>query len=83
MNRREFTKRTIMASAMVTVASAPGFSKMVSPPSRNIKKGIMWGSNGVGKTVAEKFRSAKACLLYTSRWRKSKRRCLLRFMLYV
>lgn len=49
-----------MASAMVTVASAPGFSKMVSPPSRNIKKGIMWGSNGVGKTVAEKFRSAKA-----------------------
>lgn len=44
----------------VTAASVPGFSEFVTPPARNLKKGIMWGSNGVGKTITEKFQSAKA-----------------------
>jgi len=60
MNRRQFTKRTVMASAVASFAPVQSFSKLLSPPARAIKKGIMWGSNGVGKTVAEKFRSAKA-----------------------
>jgi L-ribulose-5-phosphate 3-epimerase len=59
MNRRQFTKRTIMASAMISAASLPSFSKFIIPPSRNLKKGIMWGSNRVGKTILEKFQSAK------------------------
>jgi hexulose-6-phosphate isomerase len=49
-----------MASAVASFAPVQSFSKLLSPPARAIKKGIMWGSNGVGKTVAEKFRSAKA-----------------------
>ncbi len=60
MNRRQFTKRTIMASAVASVAPVQGFSKLLSPAARTIKKGVMWGSNGVGETIAEKFRSAKA-----------------------
>lgn len=59
MNRREFTKRTIMASAMIPTASFPAFSDILKTPPRSIKKGIMWGSNRVGKTVMEKFVSAK------------------------
>jgi L-ribulose-5-phosphate 3-epimerase len=60
MNRRQFTKRTAMASAMASVASIPGISEILMPPARDIKKGIMWGSIGVGKTIAEKFQAAKA-----------------------
>lgn len=60
MNRRKFTKSTLMATAMASVVTVPGFSKFVFPASRSIKKGIMWGSNGVGTSIAEKFRSAKA-----------------------
>ena len=60
MNRRQFTKQTAMASAMASVASIPGFSGILTPPARDIKKGIMWGSIGVGKTIAEKFQAAKA-----------------------
>jgi len=60
MNRRQFTRQTIMATAMASVAAVPGLPGIVLPPSRTIKKGIMWGSNGVGKTISEKFQSAKA-----------------------
>lgn len=60
MNRRQFTRQTIMATAMASVAAVPGLPRIVLPPSRTIKKGIMWGSNGVGKTISEKFQSAKA-----------------------
>lgn len=60
MNRRQFTKQTIMATAMASVVTVPGFPEIVLPPPRNLKKGIMWGSNGVGTTIEEKFRSAKA-----------------------
>ena len=59
MNRRQFTRNTLMASAIISASFAPGFSSMILPPSRKIRKGIMWGSNGVGKTIMEKFQSAK------------------------
>lgn len=59
MNRRQFAKNTLMASALLSAATLKGFPKTTLPPKRNIRKGIMWGSNGVGKTVPEKFQSAK------------------------
>jgi L-ribulose-5-phosphate 3-epimerase len=59
MNRRQFSKSAILASAMISTASVPGISSFVSPASRNLKKGIMWGSIGVGKTIMEKFQAAK------------------------
>lgn len=59
MNRRQFTKKSMMASAMLSAASIPGLSGLITPVQRNLKKGIMWGSNGVGKTIPEKFQTAK------------------------
>lgn len=59
MNRRQFAKNTILASAAVSASSFAGMPGLLTPPKRQIKKGIMWGSNGVGKTIAEKFESAK------------------------
>ena len=59
MNRRQFTKQTAMASAMVSVSSIPGFTGIMEPPARINKKGIMWGSLRVGTTIAEKFQAAK------------------------
>lgn len=59
MNRRQFAKNTLMASAMVSAASLPGFSNLIAPAIRSLKKGIMWGSIGVGKTILEKFQLAK------------------------
>jgi L-ribulose-5-phosphate 3-epimerase len=59
MNRRQFSKSAIMASAMISAASLPGVSNILSPASRTLKKGIMWGSIGTGKTIMEKFQAAK------------------------
>jgi L-ribulose-5-phosphate 3-epimerase len=59
MNRRQFSKSAIMASAMISAASLPGMSNIISPASRTLKKGIMWGSIGVGKSILEKFQAAK------------------------
>ena len=60
MNRRQFSKSALMASAMISTASLPGISNLVSPASRSLKKGIMWGSIEVGKTIMEKFQAARA-----------------------
>lgn len=59
MNRRQFTKNTAMASAMLTATAIPGISNLIAAPPRNLKKGIMWGSIGFGKTIMEKFQAAK------------------------
>jgi L-ribulose-5-phosphate 3-epimerase len=59
MNRRQFSKNALMVSAMISTASIPGISDFISPASRSLKKGIMWGSIGVGKTILEKFQAAK------------------------
>ena len=59
MNRRQFTKNTLMASAMVSAATLPGFSAFISPATRSLRRGIMWGSIGVGETILEKFQLAK------------------------
>jgi hexulose-6-phosphate isomerase len=59
MNRRQFTKQTIMVSAAVSTAAVPGFSEILLPPERKIKKGMMWGGIRVGTTIMEKFQAAK------------------------
>jgi hexulose-6-phosphate isomerase len=59
MNRRQFAKNTIMASAVISASSIPGFSNIIAPANRSLKKGIMWGSIGVGQTILEKFQAAK------------------------
>lgn len=59
MNRRQFAKNTVVASAVISASSIPGFSNIIAPATRSLKKGIMWGSIGVGQTILEKFQAAK------------------------
>lgn len=59
MNRRQFAKNTIMASALISAPSISGFSNIIIPVNRSLRKGIMWGSIGVGQTISEKFQAAK------------------------
>jgi L-ribulose-5-phosphate 3-epimerase len=60
MDRREFTRKSALASAAIATASFTGFARSPKPPVRMLKKGIMWGGIGVGKTIAEKFEAVKA-----------------------
>jgi len=48
-----------MASAFVSAAPLSGLSNFTGPVLPALKKGIMWGSNGVGKSIMDKFVSAK------------------------
>ena len=59
MNRRQFAKKSFMASALISASSVKGFSGIMTPPARDIKKGIMWGSIGIGTSIPEKFQAAK------------------------
>jgi L-ribulose-5-phosphate 3-epimerase len=59
MNRRQFAKNTIMASAVLSAGTLPGFSIPSVAPERSLKRGIMWGSIGVGTTILEKFQAVK------------------------
>jgi L-ribulose-5-phosphate 3-epimerase len=59
MKRRQFAKSALMASAMMSATSLTGFPNPLIQSSRTLKKGIMWGSIGVGKTIQEKFEAAK------------------------
>ena len=59
MNRRQFAKNTLMASAMVSATSIPGISNLIPRSTRTLKRGIMWSSIGIGQTIMEKFQAAK------------------------
>jgi L-ribulose-5-phosphate 3-epimerase len=59
MNRRKFAKKTILASAVVSVNSLPGISNFLPVSARNIKKSIMWSCIEAGNTIAEKFQLAR------------------------
>jgi hexulose-6-phosphate isomerase len=59
MNRRQFAKKTIVASAMFSASSAFAASKLVIDSYRSLKKGIMWGSIGFGQEIMDKFQAAK------------------------
>ena len=59
MDRRTFTKNTLAAGAGSILFPLSGFSSGIAVSSRNLKKGIMWATIGVGQTVAEKFKAVK------------------------
>ena len=59
MNRRQFAKKSFMATAILSAASIPGLSELIVPAKRSIRKGIMWGSIGAGKSILEKFQLAR------------------------
>jgi L-ribulose-5-phosphate 3-epimerase len=59
MNRRQFAKSTLMATAMVSATSFAGIAGFDKPAARSMKKGINWGSIATGKTILEKFQAAK------------------------
>src|SRR5512133_1547224 len=58
MNRRQFTRNTLFAATFISSSSSQAFLSY-KPVERALKKGIMWGSIGVGKTILEKFQAAK------------------------
>jgi len=59
MNRRQFAKQSLMATAVLSGTSFYGLTNRFTPENLNLKKGIMWGSIGTGKSVSEKFQAAK------------------------
>jgi len=48
-----------MASVVMAGSTLPGFAEILKPAARNLKRGIMWGSIGMGKTILDKFKLAK------------------------
>lgn len=60
MNRRQFAKKSVMASAVISLSPLNSFSNIGAPGNRTLKKGIMWGSIQTGQTILEKFQAAKA-----------------------
>ncbi len=62
MKRRQFAKNLLFTTAVISSSPFSGFANQVvanTVSGRNIKKGIMWGSIGVGETVHERFMAAK------------------------
>lgn len=57
MNRRQFAKKSLIAATILS--SVPLYGYSVPGNQRNINKGIMWGSIGVGDSIEEKFVAAK------------------------
>ncbi len=58
MNRRNFTRQSILASAALIAAPTVVWSESTNP-ARSFKTGIMWGTIGTGETISEKFRAVK------------------------
>ncbi len=59
MNRRQFTKREQWPLHFLLQYLFADFRLPDHALQRNLKKGIMWGSIGTGKTVMERFLAAK------------------------
>jgi L-ribulose-5-phosphate 3-epimerase len=59
MNRRTFSKSAVAAAAGTFFIPQMGFTSGRMAPARNLKKGIMWATIGVGQTIAEKFKAVK------------------------
>lgn len=59
MNRRQFTKTAAVTAAFISAVPASGSRIFGTPAVRPLKKGMMWGGIGVGKTIMEKFEAAK------------------------
>lgn len=58
MNRRQFTKNALITSAALSVSQAFVHGISLQPQSRQLKKGIMWGSIGYGNSIMDKFNAA-------------------------
>jgi len=48
-----------MTSVVISASSIAGFSNIMAPANRSLKRGIMWDCIGTGKTISEKFQAAK------------------------
>lgn len=59
MNRRQFTKKTVVATTLLAAAPLTGFPVLKPQTKRAFRKGIMWGSIETGKTILDKFQAAK------------------------
>ncbi len=59
MDRRNFVKNTFISSVAVSAVPGINLTGSLSQPARDYKIGIMWGTIGAGKTVAEKFQYSK------------------------
>jgi len=59
MKRRDFTRNAILSAAAIAAAPLSGLGQIPNAPPRSIRKGIMWGNIGYGKTILDKFRAAK------------------------
>jgi L-ribulose-5-phosphate 3-epimerase len=59
MNRRTFTRTTLLGATAI-LSGFEGLSHSSFVINRNLRKGVMWSSIGVGSTIAEKFHAAKA-----------------------
>lgn len=60
MKRREFTTSTLLAAAGVMAGPSAILRSVSLQQTRNLKKGIMWGSIGFGSSIMDKFKAAKA-----------------------
>jgi hexulose-6-phosphate isomerase len=60
MKRREFAGKMVLSAAVISAAPLSGIAQTPNAPARSIKKGIMWGNIGYGKSILEKFQAAKA-----------------------
>ncbi len=59
MNRRQFTKTTALASALISTVPLTGSGLFGPQTVRSLKKGMMWGGIRVGNSILEKFEAAK------------------------
>lgn len=60
MDRRNFTKAGIMAMAGAMTVPFHASATFMGAGQRPLKRSMMWGSIGVGKTIAEKFEATRA-----------------------
>jgi len=59
MDRRSFTRNMLAAGSGIMLFSTAGIPSVNFSAPRNLKKGIMWATIGVGQTIAEKFNAVK------------------------
>ena len=59
MDRRSFAKNMLATGSGIMLFSSAGIPSVNFSTPRNLKKGIMWATIGVGQTIAEKFNAVK------------------------
>lgn len=59
MDRRSFAKNMLATGSGIMLFSSAGIPSVNFSTPRNLKRGIMWATIGVGQTIAEKFNAVK------------------------